>query len=125
MARSAELIAENMGITRFGSENKWTDKSQVALVPRAQVVSRQNRVPDQSVLGIGWERSELSLAPELGTTAPHRIQSPAPKVLEDHGRRDCTAGSWKISTPLCVTNPNAPPVDGAQCQGAGGPGLRQ
>src|SRR5258708_5606553 len=125
MARSSELIGENMWITRLGSQNKWTDKSQVALVPGAHVISRQNCVPDQSVFGIGWERPELSLAPELGTTAPHRIQSPAPKVLEDHGRRDCTAGSWKIRTPLCVTNPNAPAVDGAQCQGAGGPGLSQ
>src|SRR5438309_6150399 len=83
-----------MWITCFGSENKWTDKSQVALIPSAHVISRQNRVPDQNVCGIGWHRKKPSHAPDLGTATPDRIQGPAPKVLEDHGPRDCTARSW-------------------------------
>jgi len=79
VARSAELIAENMWITRFGSENKWTDKSQVTLIPSAHVIPRQNRVPDQNVSGIGWHRKKPSHAPDLGTATPDRIQGPALK----------------------------------------------
>lgn len=52
VARSAELVGEQMWNTCFGSENEGTDKSQVALIPGADVISRQNRVPDQSIVGI-------------------------------------------------------------------------
>src|SRR2546428_4635083 len=53
MTRAAELIGENVWIARLRSENEGTEEPQVTLVPGADAVSCQHRIPDQIVIGIG------------------------------------------------------------------------
>src|SRR2546430_3640858 len=51
VARSVELIPEDMRLTCLGSEKDRTENPQAALVPGADAVFLQHRVPDQIIFG--------------------------------------------------------------------------